>query len=125
MLDQFWGKRYFLFERFDEGIKIDEESWERGVIPEIVAEHIAGKVRCETILDAFSGVGSIAIKLSNTCVHVIGNDPEPLKLKCLANNSKVYNVDNIELTNYNFLSLEGLKLDVILAFPPLKKNTNI
>ena len=26
-LDRFWGKRYFLFEKFDEGIQLDEQSW--------------------------------------------------------------------------------------------------
>lgn len=38
--DTFWAKRYLLFDRFDLGIKMDEESWFTA-IAEVVAEHIA------------------------------------------------------------------------------------
>lgn len=44
-VDRFWNKRYYLFEKFDEGISLDEESWSE-VTPEAVAEYIANKIRC-------------------------------------------------------------------------------
>ena len=31
VLDRFWNKRYLFFEKFDEGIKVDEESWCRTI----------------------------------------------------------------------------------------------
>jgi trimethylguanosine synthase len=39
-LARFWKKRYYLFSKFDRGIKIDDESW-YSVTPEPMAKHIA------------------------------------------------------------------------------------
>lgn len=36
ILDRFWNQRYLFFAKFDEGIKIDEESWNK-TTPEAVA----------------------------------------------------------------------------------------
>lgn len=65
-LAKFWKKRYFIFSKFDRGIKIDDESW-YSITPEPIAKHIAQRV-CEkfgygtsNVLDAFSGVGGNAI----------------------------------------------------------------
>lgn len=42
-IKKFWDKRYYLFSKFDRGIKIDDESW-YSVTPEPLAKHIASKV---------------------------------------------------------------------------------
>ena len=93
-VDRFWNQRYYIFERFDEGISIDEESWST-VVPEAVAEFIASRVRCDTVLDAFSGVGGVAIKLANTCYRVVANDNNKDRINCLSRNASVYCIDNI------------------------------
>jgi trimethylguanosine synthase len=105
--DKYWNKRYLLFEKFDEGINLDEESW-YSVTPEAVAEYIASKIKCDTVLDGFCGAGGDSIKLANTCSHVIANDICKIKLRCLKNNAKVYCVENIETINEDFLKLEGI-----------------
>jgi len=65
-LTRFWKKRYYLFSKFDRGIKIDDESW-YSVTPEPMAKHIAQRVvdrfgtGTANVLDAFCGVGGNAI----------------------------------------------------------------
>lgn len=67
---KFYDKRYYLFSKYDQGIKLDEESnsflsigW-YSVTPEVIAEHIARKCRCNCILDAFCGAGSNSIQVN-------------------------------------------------------------
>ena len=123
ILDQFWNQRYLFFSKFDEGIKIDEDSWGT-TTPEAVAEYIASKIRFETILDGYCGIGSHSIKFANTCNHVISNDSNPIRLKFMLDNAKVYNVENIESRNVNFLNIHGLTVDGVFLVPPLKSSTN-
>ncbi|OAD62879.1 Trimethylguanosine synthase [Eufriesea mexicana] len=65
-LMKYWLKRYHLFSKFDEGIKMDRESW-FSVTPEKIAKHIAERCRCDTIIDAFCGAGGNAIQFAFTC----------------------------------------------------------
>jgi trimethylguanosine synthase len=122
--DKNWHKRYFLFEKFDEGINLDEESWAM-VIPEAVAEYIAVKCKCDTVLDGFCGAGGSSIKLANTCSWVIANDICKNKLRFLQNNAKVYSAENIEITNQDFLKFEGIEPDVVLLAPPFNPEKNL
>jgi trimethylguanosine synthase len=96
-----WEQRYILFEKFDEGIKIDENSWTVNP-PEQVSEYIASKCNgAKIVLDAYAGVGGNTIKLANinSCVKVIANEESEEKMRFLLNNSKVYEVDsNVELS---------------------------
>lgn len=81
-----------MFEKFDEGIKIDENSWSK-IPPEQISEYIASKCNgAKVILDAFAGVGGTSIKLANvnSCVKVIANDYNKKKTSFLLNNAKVY-----------------------------------
>lgn len=67
-LKQYWQRRYYIFSKFDKGVKIDEESW-YSVTPEPLAKHIAARVNQThdlessddpallAVLDGFSGVG--------------------------------------------------------------------
>lgn len=52
--------------RFDEGIKLDRESW-FSVTPENVAWHIANKCIYEVVVDAFCGAGGNTIQFARTC----------------------------------------------------------
>jgi trimethylguanosine synthase len=89
--DAFWAKRYLLFDKFDLGIKLDEESWYTAV-PEAVAEHISVRIKCATVLDGYCGVGCNAIKFANTCHTVLANDKDSMKIECLEANECVYGV---------------------------------
>ena len=40
---KYWNRRYYLFSRFDRGIKIDREGW-YSVTPEPLADYIAERV---------------------------------------------------------------------------------
>ena len=97
-VDRFWNQRYLLFQKFDEGISLDNQSWS-SVTPEPVAEYISNRIRCQTVLDAFCGAGGDSIKLANTCSRVIANDICSRKIQCLINNAKVYCAQNIETLN--------------------------
>lgn len=122
--NRFWNQRYLLFERFDEGIQIDENSWAK-LPPEQVCEYIAMKCAgAKLIVDAFAGVGATAIKFAslNSCAKVVANDRNPQKLKFLQNNAKIYEVDRrIELTEGDFLLLPRATADVVFLHPPLSK----
>lgn len=48
-LDFFWNRRYLLFERFDYGIQLDEDSW-FSALPEAVTQHLAKRISCTTAL---------------------------------------------------------------------------
>lgn len=98
-LDKFWAKRYMLFEKFDYGIKLDEFSW-YSAIPEVVSEYLAERAKCATVLVGFSGIGSEAIKFSNTCHTVLTNDKDHDKLECLEHNAVIYGANNIRTLNY-------------------------
>ncbi|XP_022830366.1 trimethylguanosine synthase-like [Spodoptera litura] len=66
VLHKYWRKRHILFHRFDEGIKLDRESW-FSVTPESVAAHIAQKYKYDVVIDAFCGAGGNTIQFAKTC----------------------------------------------------------
>ncbi|XP_040401499.1 trimethylguanosine synthase isoform X2 [Cygnus olor] len=122
-LVKYWAQRYRLFSRFDEGIKLDREGW-FSVTPEKIAEHIAVRVaqafNCDTIVDAFCGVGGNAIQFALTSKRVIAIDIDPEKLSLARSNAEVYGVaDKIEFVCGDFMVLAAdLKADVVFLSPP-------
>lgn len=58
--------RYFSLYWTPPGCLLDEEGW-YSVTPELIANQIAGRCRCDTILDPFCGVGGNAIAFAKTC----------------------------------------------------------
>jgi trimethylguanosine synthase len=120
IIEKYWDKRYLLFERFDEGIKLDQQSW-FSVTPEAVAEHIANRVvGFETVLDGFCGAGGDSLKLAVSCKRVISNDIDPLKINLLVNNAAVYGVDNLQLSVCSFFDLQFKRkeMDAVYLAPP-------
>jgi hypothetical protein len=77
-LKNFHKHRYYLFSKYDRGIKIDEESW-YSITPENVAKHVANRLTSvfgegETnVMDGFSGVGGNLIQLASKCGFSVGN----------------------------------------------------
>ncbi|VDN13007.1 unnamed protein product [Dibothriocephalus latus] len=65
-MTKWWKRRYDLFERFDDGIELDRESW-YSVTPEAIARHQAKTCACNLIIDGFAGVGGNSIQFAQTC----------------------------------------------------------
>ncbi|CAH0546032.1 unnamed protein product [Brassicogethes aeneus] len=118
-LRKYWHRRFSLFSKFDQGIKLDEESW-YSVTPEIVAKHTAERLKCDVIVDAFCGAGGNAIQFAKTCQQVIAIDIDAKKIELAKNNAEVYGVaDKIEFVVGDFLTLcSGLKADAVFMSPP-------
>ncbi len=61
-LKKFHKHRYYLFSKFDRGVKIDDESW-YSITPENISKHVANKISSiygegnANAMDGFSGVG--------------------------------------------------------------------
>ncbi|KAL5105703.1 Trimethylguanosine synthase [Taenia crassiceps] len=70
---RWWKRRFDLFERFDEGIKMDRESW-YSVTPEEIARNQAKTCACDLILDVYAGAGGNSIQFTRTCGFVIAID---------------------------------------------------
>ncbi|XP_059050726.1 trimethylguanosine synthase [Achroia grisella] len=116
---KYWKKRHSLFHRFDEGIKLDRESW-FSVTPEQVARHIASKFSYDVVLDAFCGAGGNTIQFANTCKKVIAVDIDPAKIEMAKHNAEVYGVaDRIEFIVGDFFELAPtLQADMVFLSPP-------
>ncbi|CAG8550329.1 5794_t:CDS:1 [Acaulospora colombiana] len=118
-LKKYWRQRFDLFYLYDEGILMDEEGW-YSVTPEAVAAQIAGRCRCDTIIDAFCGVGGNAIQFAHTCHRVIAIDIDETKLICARNNARIYGVqDRIDFILGDYFKLiPKLRADVVFLSPP-------
>uniref|UniRef100_A0A1I8Q6L3 Trimethylguanosine synthase n=1 Tax=Stomoxys calcitrans TaxID=35570 RepID=A0A1I8Q6L3_STOCA len=118
---KYWRKRFSLFSRFDEGIRLDRESW-FSVTPEKVAKHLAERLKTSILVDGFCGSGGNAIQFALTCEKVIAIDIDPVKLEMAKHNAKIYNVSHkIEFILGDFLQLAfsgKLKADIVFLSPP-------
>ncbi|XP_026325186.1 trimethylguanosine synthase [Hyposmocoma kahamanoa] len=116
---KYWRRRHSLFHRFDEGIKLDKESW-FSVTPENVAWHIANKCGFDVVLDAFCGAGGNTIQFAKTCKKVIAVDIDPVKIEMAQHNAQVYGVaDRIEFIVGDFFELAPrLYADMVFLSPP-------
>ncbi|KAH9813035.1 RNA cap guanine-N2 methyltransferase-domain-containing protein [Melampsora americana] len=116
-----WYQRNRLFWRFDEGIKLDQQSW-YSVTPEGIARQIAERCRL-VIVDAFCGAGGNAIQFASTSDKVIAIDIDPNKIGLAKHNATVYGVeDKIEFICTDFVewiqNQEQGSVDVIFLSPP-------
>ncbi|CAG7823535.1 unnamed protein product [Allacma fusca] len=120
-LRKYWVMRYHLFSKFDDGIKLDEESW-FSVTPETIAKHIAARCRRVdgVIVDAFCGCGGNTIQFAKKYSKVIAIDIDPVKIEYAKHNAALYGVeDKIDFVVGNYLHLAPhLKADVVFLSPP-------
>ncbi|KAJ8665337.1 hypothetical protein QAD02_006999 [Eretmocerus hayati] len=118
-LKKYWAKRYRLFSKFDEGIKLDHESW-FSVTPEKIAKHLAERCKCDLLIDAFCGAGGNSIQFAFTCERVYAIDIDPEKIALAQHNARVYGVeDRIEFIIGDFFCIaERLFGDVVFLSPP-------
>ena len=115
--NSYFIQRYYLFSKYDEGIKLDEESW-FSVTPEEVSKYIANKITNpnQIIIDGFSGCGGNIIQFCKNNL-TIANDIDEEKIKMAKHNSKIYNCNdnNLKFSVNNFLEL---------SFEDIKKLSN-
>ena len=120
-LIKYWRKRFSLFSLFDEGIRLDRESW-FSVTPEKVATHLAQRLACDVLVDAFCGCGGNTIQFAKTCRKVIAIDIDPEKVAMAKHNARIYGVESkIEFIVGDFLQLSSnaiLRSDVVFLSPP-------
>lgn len=118
-LHKYWFQRHRLFLKYNEGIKLDEESW-YSVTPEMIALHHAHRCKCDVVVDAFCGAGGNSIQLAMTCNHVIAIDIDPSKIALAHHNAALYGVaDRIDFIIGDFFQLAPmLKADVVYLSPP-------
>ncbi|CAI2732877.1 unnamed protein product [Schistosoma spindalis] len=91
ILPKYWKRRYDLFERFDEGVQLDEESW-YSITPETIARHQAKTCSCDLLVDAFAGVGGNTIQFARTCQLVLAIENCFPRLLMLQINAQIYGV---------------------------------
>lgn len=91
-----FSQRHRYFSLYDEGCLLDHVGW-YSVTPELIANQIAERCRCDTIVDAFCGVGGNAIAFAQTCERVIAIDNDVTRLRLARHNATIYGVvDRIE-----------------------------
>lgn len=121
-------RRYFSL--YDKGCLLDRVGW-YSVTPELIANQIAERCRCNTIVDAFCGVGGNAIAFAQTCERVIAIDNDETRLRLARHNAAIYGVaDRIEFVLGDFFQFaktlarwgearQGRRVvDVIFLSPP-------
>ncbi|KAI0053532.1 S-adenosyl-L-methionine-dependent methyltransferase [Auriscalpium vulgare] len=125
-LQKYFSQRTRYFSLYDSGCLLDEEGW-YSVTPEAVADQIAERCRCTTVLDAFCGVGGNAIAFARTCERVIALDTSPTRLALARHNATIYGVaDRIEFILADYLAFAATlgaspsprKIDVVFLSPP-------
>ncbi|KAH8104116.1 RNA cap guanine-N2 methyltransferase-domain-containing protein [Cristinia sonorae] len=128
-LRKYFSQRNRYFSLYAEGCLLDEEGW-YSVTPELIADQIADRCRCGTVLDAFCGVGGNAIAFAKTCERVIALDTSPVRLAIARHNAVIYEVaDRIEFILADYISFaqaylsqpsssQHRKIDVVFLSPP-------
>ena len=115
-----YAQRYYYFSLFDQGIKMDDESW-YSVTPEEIAIYIAGLVKDNkesVITDAFCGCGGNVIQFSKTFKSVNAVDISKDKIELTQNNSSVYSCpNNITYYHKDFFDF-NIKSDYLFLSPP-------
>lgn len=126
-LQKYWDRRYDLFSRFDDGIKIDEAGL-YSVTPEKIALEQAKKMNCKTAVDAFCGVGGNAIAFARVCDKVFAIEKDKTRLEMARHNTEVYGVaDKITFILGDFfieapkIKAEGIFIDPPWGGPEYKK----
>ena len=91
--ERYWLRRYDLFSRFDEGVEVDAEGL-ASVKPEAIALDIAGRLKGQTVLDAFCGLGGSAIGFARAGKKVISIDRDVSRVNKAVKNARIYGVED-------------------------------
>lgn len=120
LVEKYWLRRYDLFSKYDEGIKLDQEGWFSVTPEEIAVRHAQRGGGGGVVVDGFAGVGGNAIQFAKMCYHVVAIDIDPQKVEMAFNNAKIYGVeDYVDFVIGDFIQLApSLKGDVVFLSPP-------
>lgn len=116
--EELWRQRYQIFSKFDEGVKLDRDSWKNTThekIAKYIAKYISQTCVVDTVLDSFCGVGGNTIQLAKL-FKVYAVDIDPTKINYARHNAKLYDVEkNIEFVESDYLELNK-KYQADIAF---------
>jgi trimethylguanosine synthase len=90
-LQKYWDRRYELFSRFDEGIRLDRDSL-FSVKPELVSIQIASRIAERSIVDGMCGAGGSAIGFARLGKSVTAIDIDEKQLEMARHNASIYEV---------------------------------
>lgn len=123
-LKKYYYQRHSLFSKFDDGIHIDYQGW-YSVTPEKVAIHIANRMKCDVVIDAFCGVGGNSIQFARNSV-VIAIDIDETRLECAKQNASIYGLtDKIHFIHGDFMKLNLVDLVKDLEIQPSNRELSI
>lgn len=100
---RYYAQRYSLFQRFDEGVRMDDDAW-FSVTPERLARHQARRLAQQAgrsnaahcvAVDVFAGAGGNSIQLAHhrgAKAHVLGVELDVERAHDAAHNANVYGV---------------------------------
>ncbi|KAL7674980.1 hypothetical protein ACOME3_001250 [Neoechinorhynchus agilis] len=96
MAGKYWHKRYILFKRFDEGIRlVDRESWYSTTEEQSSLKIIEECPPDALCIDGYCGAGSLAIQYtSQNNGFVLAIDIIPRRAAMCAHNAQIYGVKN-------------------------------
>ena len=89
---KYWDRRYDLFSRFDDGIRMDKEGL-FSATPEKISLHQARKMDCKTIVYGFCGIGGNSIGFAKVCDKVYAIENNKNRIEMAKNNAKIYGVE--------------------------------
>jgi SAM-dependent methyltransferase len=126
--EELWRQRYQIFSKFDEGIKLDRDSWKNTThekIAKFIAKYISQTCIVEKVLDSFCGVGGNTIQLAKL-FKVYAVDIDSTKINYAKHNAKLYQVEkNIEFVESDYLELdEKYQTDIAFLAPDYSYSGN-
>ncbi|KAH8582845.1 CLL-associated antigen KW-2 [Cryptosporidium sp. chipmunk genotype I] len=83
------GREYLVFQKYDDGAILDRDAI-MDATPEVLAQHIARRLRGCTVLDACGGVGSNTIAFSQHCKRVVSVEISNSRTLICKHNSQIY-----------------------------------
>ena len=84
---------------------------------EEIADYRAKRLKCDTIVDLCSGIGSQSIAFSKQCKKVYSIEIDPRKIEYAKKNAALYGIKNIEFVCADVLDFDLKKADIIFCDP--------
>ncbi|OII76016.1 hypothetical protein cand_007620 [Cryptosporidium andersoni] len=105
------GREYSIFQKFNEGIILDRNAI-FDATPEVLAQHIARRLRGCTVLDACCGVGGNTIPLSQHCELVVSVELVHERLEIVKHNATIYGLygrsrESVKIDDLDIVREEG------------------
>ena len=127
-INKFYKKRRYLFSKYDQGIKLDDESW-YSVTPESIGEYLGEKVAQVStteevnVIDAFAGWGGNIIQFGRFSNRVFGCEIDQTKIEYCQHNWKIYGVENYKVLLKDYLEsnandYDNKQINAVFLSPP-------